>query len=64
MVSYTIFASIFSRSIFQFDMLSELNLELTTSLLFTSSTAHLRRRRTGAVVSVADYGPRGPWFET
>ena len=20
--------------------------------------------RTGAVVSVADYGPRGPWFET
>ena len=28
----------------------------------------LRRRvqlgRTGAVVSVADYGPRGPWFET
>ena len=21
-------------------------------------------RRTGAVVSVADYGPRGPWFET
>ena len=22
------------------------------------------RGRTGAVVSAADYGPRGPWFET
>ena len=22
------------------------------------------RGRTGAVVSIADYGPRGPWFET
>ena len=24
----------------------------------------VKRGRTGAVVSVVDYGPRGPWFET
>ena len=29
-----------------------------------TTTAIYAVGRTGAVVSVADYGPRGPWFET